>query len=1096
MSKNMIRKSLAFGAGIALVSSGFAAAPANAAIENFVTLVADGDYEDAYAVIAGSTKTFSLTATQGATAIFNGSKELKFLVTDPEGVFEPANNSAGRTQMTLAGAADQGSLDHLTNTVTVTDATASGMTGLADGDLIVFSTAITTVTAGSPAVEVVVADASVPYVVTGRTGTTVSFVSTATAAEAATGNIAITALKADSTGTLRVLREARNDDKSFVVDTGLTDGTAGTIKLKAPDAVTRTVTVQAFVDFVENDKIDSLDYVSPAREVTFVALADLKGSIALTPPNIGETSLTATISTSPVLNGDQVADATLLAAVFNRQDSTQNPIVRVNSNTQDAVKGTWTATVDLGASPTLTGWVNATTTVAGISLTSPTRNDWGFIMPTNRAGADGADPSTPTEELQSVSVSTTGVATLTTLLDHNLRTGDKITVAVASGGSNQDIDNVPAAAESVAVAVIVTGSKSFTYKISDTTLPTTVQSDNDLATATAYTISNAQIDEVFPGDYSATLAFETATSSDLYQAQTGVSTFGTKALLADDTVFTTVGSATLQGAKVNNSTDTNTDARIKAGTLTSTVTATVVDEDGVSVGAGRSVAWSMDVGANTTIRVNGLAASVAKPVLTTDANGQVAFAVTDTTGANGKTVTITATPEGNNGAQTKFTLEWATAAMVLYDLATSNAAALATGTRTVAVGASYDLSLFVADQWYTPAADADFRVAVSGSGVTEGFVPLVGGKATVKVTDSKVSTSFVSNLRLQKLGTTGVFANTTTVVALTTATNDKSVVTLGADGTTLYASAAVVDLSDAVAKVALVERDTRAAFVAQPLYVNSNLISGKVTNSTTGGSVANSVVTVAGSANILFSNGAVDKRGTITVVADANGEFAVSLYSTSAQKDTVITVTANGVSKEVKVTFTGIGVGEGVSLVVTSPANVMPASTFQVKAKLADAFGNGVVASAGRVKVTYTGAGIVFGALPTSTDANGELMFSVLLGANDTGNVVVTVSYDQNGDSDYVDAKDLNTTSTTTIGAAVPDTKVNVGTFSGKLVVYALNAAGSEVSYKIAGKWVTQVVTSDLLQRYDRVVGATGKTIKVDIYVDGVLTLAKSVVTK
>jgi hypothetical protein len=80
--------------------------------------------------------------------------------------------------------------------------------------------------------------------------------------------------------------------------------------------------------------------------------------------------------------------------------------------------------------------------------------------------------------------------------------------------------------------------------------------------------------------------------------------------------------------------------------------------------------------------------------------------------------------------------------------------------------------------------------------------------------------------------------------------------------------------------------------------------------------------------------------------------------------------------------------------------------------------------------------------------------------------------------------------------AASSDTIVNVGTFSGKLVVYALNAAGSEVSYKIAGKWVTQVVTSDLLQRYDRVVGATGKTIKVDIYVDGVLKLAKSVVTK
>jgi hypothetical protein len=173
-----------------------------------------------------------------------------------------------------------------------------------------------------------------------------------------------------------------------------------------------------------------------------------------------------------------------------------------------------------------------------------------------------------------------------------------------------------------------------------------------------------------------------------------------------------------------------------------------------------------------------------------------------------------------------------------------------------------------------------------------------------------------------------------------------------------------------------------------------------------------------------------------------------------------------------------------------------------VKAKLADVFGNGVNTEAGTIKVTYSGAGIVFGTLPTETDANGELMFSVLLGSNDTGSVNVTVSYDQNADGDYLDTKDLVTsgataiTATGLVAAAASDTIVNVGTFSGKLVVYALNAAGSEVSYKIAGKWVTQVVTSDLLQRYDRVVGATGATIKVDIYVDGVLRVAKSVVTK
>jgi hypothetical protein len=136
--------------------------------------------------------------------------------------------------------------------------------------------------------------------------------------------------------------------------------------------------------------------------------------------------------------------------------------------------------------------------------------------------------------------------------------------------------------------------------------------------------------------------------------------------------------------------------------------------------------------------------------------------------------------------------------------------------------------------------------------------------------------------------------------------------------------------------------------------------------------------------------------------------------------------------------------------------------------------------------------------VPTNTDVNGAATFGVLVGANDKGTGTVTASY--NGDASKTTTDDnITVVNTIQIGAgavASSDLKVNVGTFSGKLVVYALNAAGSEVSYKIAGKWVTQVVASDSLQRYDRVVGATGKTIKVDIYVDGVLKLAKSVVTK
>jgi hypothetical protein len=578
------------------------------------------------------------------------------------------------------------------------------------------------------------------------------------------------------------------------------------------------------------------------------------------------------------------------------------------------------------------------------------------------------------------------------------------------------------------------------------------------------------------------------------------SAFAVAVASAAETRISTAASSILQGASVITE-DTNTDAKVLAGTLSTTVTATIEGATGVALGAGKSVNYSFAVGANTTIKVNGFSSGDSLPALVTDANGQVSFAVTDTTGTDGKKVTITVTPEGIAAAASAFSLEWDAAAVGMYDLSTTGAAAIATSDRYVAPGASYDVSVFVADQFFNAAATDTYRVLVSGSGVSEGFYPLTAGKATVTVSDSQVATSFDTVLTLQKKNTAGDFASTTETATLTTKTSSKGKVTLAADASTLYMTATAADLSDAVAAKALVERDTRTSATVQPIYTNAVTVTGKVASSVTGVSFGAAVVTLSGPNNILFSNGAVDARGGLTLVANADGEFVVQLYSTSAQTDSVITVTSMGVSSTTKVSFVGAGIGEGTSLVVTMPAAVKPASTFQVKAKLSDVFGNGVATTGGAIKVTYTGAGIVFGTLPTDTDANGELMFSVLLGSNDTGSVNVTVSYDQNADSDYLDAKDLVTAGTTAINAsgvvaASSDTKVNVGTFSGKLVVYALNAAGSEVSYKIAGKWVTQVVTSDLLQRYDRVVGATGRSIKVDIYVDGVLKVSKSVVTK
>jgi hypothetical protein len=469
--------------------------------------------------------------------------------------------------------------------------------------------------------------------------------------------------------------------------------------------------------------------------------------------------------------------------------------------------------------------------------------------------------------------------------------------------------------------------------------------------------------------------------------------------------------------------------------------------------------------------------------------------VTTTAGSSTEGITVEVTPEGTAAAKATFTLDWETQAYGVFDLNTTSASALATSTVTTVEDGSYTMRLAVLDQWFQAPTAGDYRLKVIGSGINDGFFNFTNGVAELTMSDNDTAASYAAEIDLQKL-TGAAYADVNgSPVTITMQTKGGKLLT-AADGSSLY-SDETADLSDIVALKALVEIDNRLANTVAPAYVNSLLVTGQVVDSSTLAGLAGALVTITGPSNILFLDGAVAKRGSLTFLSESDGDFSVILYSTTAQASTELTITALGVSTTVKVTFTGQTAGEGSVLTIDAPSNVKSASSFQVTVKLADVLGNGVSTGTNNtIKISRTGAGIAFGALPMDTDANGNASFSVLLGSNDSGTIIVTAQYDQNDDGDYVDAKDITVTKTITIGAVASDTIVNVGTFSGKLVVYALNAAGSEVSYKIAGKWVTQVVTSDLLQRYDRVVGATGKTIKVDIYVDGVLKLAKSVVTK
>jgi len=367
------------------------------------------------------------------------------------------------------------------------------------------------------------------------------------------------------------------------------------------------------------------------------------------------------------------------------------------------------------------------------------------------------------------------------------------------------------------------------------------------------------------------------------------------------------------------------------------------------------------------------------------------------------------------------------------------------------------------------------KVANTGNTVSTSYVTVTNGAATVSVTDGQIAAgSSISTAIDVEKDVSGTWTaqdltndgntdgNADTVTYTIGVLTQTDAVTLDTDGNTTYGSATADD-SDAIA--------AKTTAAVRP----------------------GAVVTITGTSDMLFSNGGVYSFGSITLVADSSGEFDVSVYSNKVQKDTVVTVTSNGASATKKVTFTtgGADSGKSVSFAGT-PVAAAPGSTFQVVMTLKDAYGNAVDATNTDVDVTYTGPGIVFGSLPSDTDANGQAKFAVLLGTNDSGTATITFGYDTNNDGDYTDTDEFNTSYTVTVGSVA---KVNVGSFNGKLVVYANGYNGKKISWKVGGKWGTAVAASDTA-RFARVTPRKGVTVSVQIYVDGVLTLTKSVVTK
>jgi hypothetical protein len=533
---------------------------------------------------------------------------------------------------------------------------------------------------------------------------------------------------------------------------------------------------------------------------------------------------------------------------------------------------------------------------------------------------------------------------------------------------------------------------------------------------------------------------------------------------------------------------------IKDAKVTLTVSETAINniEAAATISVGSTTLKNADVTDTEDIEVSG----------TTDADGEVSFTIAwSGLGAvtAGDPFSVEATIDGVSGGADTFTTAKA-AATKLYsaDVQDGSSGSNSEEQVVVAIGQPFSLTYHLVDQWGQLFKDAGYSVTATAASAATATGVFSNGVATVTFAgydnDNKgakaITTAITNTLGLTTTGVTDTDAEFTVFVGAPTAAS--TIELAGTYGTST--SKSTLNTSKTVDADARVGTATTAP--------SSEITDVTATVRDANGNGTRSKVTFSGT-NLIFKSAAgIYKKGSITVWTDENGVADVDVSSQYAGTQ-VMTVTAGSATTTKSIVFASAAATTGTKWTFTAPATVAAGSTFKVVGTLTDYFGNPVqVTDTADIAVTYDGPGLVSGSLPTTTNASGQFSFWVLVGSNDKGTATITAYYDRSSDGDFtgVVAGDLDVVASTTItlGAAPASTTgvVNVGSFNGKLVVYAKNLDGKRISWKVGGNWGKAVAVGNTLNRFDRLTPRKGVTVSVNIYVDGVLTLTKSVVTR
>jgi len=241
----------------------------------------------------------------------------------------------------------------------------------------------------------------------------------------------------------------------------------------------------------------------------------------------------------------------------------------------------------------------------------------------------------------------------------------------------------------------------------------------------------------------------------------------------------------------------------------------------------------------------------------------------------------------------------------------------------------------------------------------------------------------------------------------------------------------------------------------------------------------------------LFSNTA--QKNTVITATTANG----------AKKTIKVTFTAAGGRTGTNLVITSTSAEPGSTAIITGLLTDKWGNPVDTDQTATNAAGAATLDDGdARLTVSYTGPGLLSGTLPVETGADGTFTVRVLLGSRDSGTLTVSATYGAaNGTISAADTGtniDVKATASVVIGAttiAPADTKVNAGSFKGYVAVYAKGYEGKRLSAKVGNDWV---VVPALASNFVRVVDFTGAgvSIAVRIYIDRVLIDTINLVTK